>query len=57
MSPAATWSSRRCRRILSLKLSIMKELNEIVSDDTILASNTSSIPIAELAARSAVRAG
>jgi 3-hydroxybutyryl-CoA dehydrogenase len=34
---------------LSLKLSIMKELNEIVSDDTILASNTSSIPIAELA--------
>ena len=35
--------------ILSLKLSIMKELNEIVSEDTILASNTSSIPIAELA--------
>ena len=34
---------------LALKLSIMKELNEIVSDDTILASNTSSIPIAELA--------
>ena len=34
---------------LQLKLSIMKELNEIVSDDTILASNTSSIPIAELA--------
>ena len=34
---------------LSLKLSIMKELNEIVSEDTILASNTSSIPIAELA--------
>ena len=33
---------------LSLKISIMKELNEIVSDDTILASNTSSIPIAEL---------
>jgi 3-hydroxybutyryl-CoA dehydrogenase len=32
-----------------LKLSIMKELNEIVSDETILASNTSSIPIAELA--------
>ena len=34
---------------LQVKLSIMKELNEIVSDDTILASNTSSIPIAELA--------
>jgi 3-hydroxybutyryl-CoA dehydrogenase len=34
---------------LALKLSIMKELNEIVSEDTILASNTSSIPIAELA--------
>jgi 3-hydroxybutyryl-CoA dehydrogenase len=34
---------------LALKLSIMKELNEIVSGDTILASNTSSIPIAELA--------
>jgi 3-hydroxybutyryl-CoA dehydrogenase len=34
---------------LKLKISIMKELNEIVSDDTILASNTSSIPIAELA--------
>ena len=34
---------------LSLKLSIMKGLNEIVSEDTILASNTSSIPIAELA--------
>jgi 3-hydroxybutyryl-CoA dehydrogenase len=34
---------------LKLKLSIMKELNEIVGDDTILASNTSSIPIAELA--------
>jgi 3-hydroxybutyryl-CoA dehydrogenase len=34
---------------LALKVSIMKQLNEIVSDDTILASNTSSIPIAELA--------
>jgi 3-hydroxybutyryl-CoA dehydrogenase len=34
---------------LQLKVSIMKELDEIVSDDTILASNTSSIPIAELA--------
>jgi 3-hydroxybutyryl-CoA dehydrogenase len=34
---------------LKLKLSIMKELNEIVGEDTILASNTSSIPIAELA--------
>jgi 3-hydroxybutyryl-CoA dehydrogenase len=34
---------------LMLKMSIMKELNEIVGDDTILASNTSSIPIAELA--------
>jgi 3-hydroxybutyryl-CoA dehydrogenase len=34
---------------LTLKVSIMKELNEIVNDDTILASNTSSIPIAELA--------
>jgi 3-hydroxybutyryl-CoA dehydrogenase len=34
---------------LELKVSIMKGLNEIVSDDTILASNTSSIPIAELA--------
>jgi 3-hydroxybutyryl-CoA dehydrogenase len=34
---------------LKLKMSIMKELNEIVGDDTILASNTSSIPIAELA--------
>jgi 3-hydroxybutyryl-CoA dehydrogenase len=33
---------------LQLKLSIMKELNDIVSEDTILASNTSSIPIAEL---------
>ncbi|HYR15723.1 MAG TPA: 3-hydroxybutyryl-CoA dehydrogenase [Mycobacterium sp.] len=34
---------------VKLKLSIMKELNEIVGEDTILASNTSSIPIAELA--------
>ena len=34
---------------LSLKLSIMKGLNEIVNEDTILASNTSAIPIAELA--------
>jgi 3-hydroxybutyryl-CoA dehydrogenase len=34
---------------LKLKVSIMKELDEIVGDDTILASNTSSIPIAELA--------
>ena len=34
---------------LKLKMSIMKELNEVVGDDTILASNTSSIPIAELA--------
>ena len=34
---------------LALKVSIMKELNEIVSEDTILSSNTSSIPIAELA--------
>jgi len=34
---------------LGLKISIIKELNEIVSHDTVLASNTSSIPIAELA--------
>src|ERR1700741_1995737 len=34
---------------LALKVSILKELNEIVSDDTILASNTSYIPIGELA--------
>ncbi len=34
---------------LALKISILKELDEIVSDDTILASNTSSIPIGELA--------
>jgi 3-hydroxybutyryl-CoA dehydrogenase len=34
---------------LKLKVSIMKELDEIVGDDTILASNTSSIPIAALA--------
>ena len=34
---------------LALKVSIMKELNEIVDPDTIVASNTSSIPIAELA--------
>jgi 3-hydroxybutyryl-CoA dehydrogenase len=34
---------------LQLKLSIMKGLNEIVGEDAILASNTSSIPIAELA--------
>jgi 3-hydroxybutyryl-CoA dehydrogenase len=34
---------------VKLKLSIMKELNEIVGENTILASNTSSIPIAELA--------
>jgi 3-hydroxybutyryl-CoA dehydrogenase len=33
---------------LALKISIMKELNEIVGHDTILASNTSSIPIAQL---------
>jgi 3-hydroxybutyryl-CoA dehydrogenase len=36
--------------ILDLKLSIMKSLDEIVSPDTILASNTSAIPIAELGA-------
>lgn len=35
--------------ILDLKLSLMKELDEIVGDETILASNTSSIPIAQLA--------
>jgi 3-hydroxybutyryl-CoA dehydrogenase len=34
---------------VELKLSIMKALDEIVSPDTILASNTSAIPIAELA--------
>jgi 3-hydroxybutyryl-CoA dehydrogenase len=33
---------------LALKTSIMRELNEIVGQDTILASNTSSIPIAQL---------
>ena len=33
---------------LDLKLSIMKSLDQIVSPDTILASNTSAIPIAEL---------
>jgi 3-hydroxybutyryl-CoA dehydrogenase len=33
---------------LDLKLSIMKSLDQIVSPDTILASNTSSIPIAQL---------
>ena len=35
---------------LALKISIMKELDEIVRHDTILASNTSSIPIAQLGA-------
>lgn len=34
---------------VELKLSIMKALDEIVSPDTILSSNTSAIPIAELA--------
>jgi 3-hydroxybutyryl-CoA dehydrogenase len=34
---------------LKLKLSLFKGLNEIVSEDTLLSSNTSSIPIAELA--------
>jgi 3-hydroxybutyryl-CoA dehydrogenase len=34
---------------LQLKTAILKELNEIVGPDTILASNTSSIPIADLA--------
>jgi 3-hydroxybutyryl-CoA dehydrogenase len=34
---------------LALKMSIMNELNDIVGEDTILASNTSSFPIAELA--------
>src|SRR5262245_37314351 len=34
---------------LQLKQSIMKDLNDIVGPDTIVASNTSSIPIAELA--------
>lgn len=33
---------------LDLKLSIMKSLDQIVSPDTILESNTSSIPIAQL---------
>jgi len=33
---------------LDLKLSIMKGLDQIVSPDTILASNTSAIPIAQL---------
>jgi 3-hydroxybutyryl-CoA dehydrogenase len=33
---------------LDLKLSIMKSLDQIVSPDTILASNTSAIPIAQL---------
>jgi 3-hydroxybutyryl-CoA dehydrogenase len=33
---------------LELKTSILRELNEIVGHDTILASNTSSIPITEL---------
>ncbi len=33
---------------LALKISIMKELDEIVGHDTILASNSSSIPIAQL---------
>src|SRR4029078_12037511 len=42
---------------LALKVSIMKELNEIVSDDTILGSNTSSIPIAELAGTVGGRGG
>ena len=34
---------------LELKTSILRELNEIVGPDTILTSNTSSIPIADLA--------
>lgn len=34
---------------LQLKTSIMRELSEIVGHDTVLASNTSSIPIADLA--------
>jgi len=35
--------------ILDLKLSLMKELDEIVGPDVVIASNTSSIPIAQLA--------
>jgi len=35
---------------LDLKLSIMKSLDQIVSPDTIIASNTSAIPIAQLGA-------
>jgi 3-hydroxybutyryl-CoA dehydrogenase len=34
---------------VGLKISIMKELGGIVADDAVIASNTSSIPIAELA--------
>jgi 3-hydroxybutyryl-CoA dehydrogenase len=34
---------------LALKTSIMRELSDIVGSDTVLASNTSSIPIADLA--------
>jgi 3-hydroxybutyryl-CoA dehydrogenase len=35
--------------VVELKTSIMKSLDEIVGDDTLIASNTSAIPIAQLA--------
>jgi 3-hydroxybutyryl-CoA dehydrogenase len=37
--------------ILDLKVSLLKELDELVGPDTVIATNTSSIPIAELAGK------
>jgi hypothetical protein len=37
--------------ILDLKVSLIKELDDLVSPDTVIATNTSSIPIAELAGK------
>ena len=37
--------------ILDLKVSLIKELDELVSPDNVIATNTSSIPIAELAGK------
>ena len=37
--------------ILDLKVSLIKELDELVGPDTVIATNTSSIPIAELAGK------
>ena len=49
-SPRWTWSSKRCSRTSTIKKDVFARLDEVCRPDTILATNTSSYAVTDLAA-------